>query len=407
MAIPELRFKKEDGTEYPEWEQHQVGDLFYRKKIRNKGRVIDNVITNSAEYGLVPQRDFFDKDIANDDNTDSYYIIEYGDFVYNPRKSTSAPFGPFNCYRRPEKGIVSPLYTCLTPCESRNADFLLWYFQTNKWHNYIRLNGAQGGARHDRVGMTTELMNGIPVTLPYLEEQQKIADFLSDLDAVISASEDEVVALEQQKKGAMQKIFSQEVRFRRDDGTEYPEWEEKPLAYYLTIRDTKQVPSDDAPLMAFIAYRGISEKGERYDRSHLVKSEDKKYKRTEYNDFIYSSNNLDVGSIGLNKYGTAVISVVYEIFSVNDSAVPDCINAAIQMPTMMNKILSYRQGCLYGQYKIYPEDFLSIGISLPCPEEQQKIADFLSSFDEAIALAWQELEKWKLLKKGLMQQMFV
>ena len=72
-----------------------------------------NVITNSAEYGLIPQRDFFDKDIAVDGNTANYYVIEKGDFVYNPRKSNTAPYGPFNRYTLDEKGIISPLYTCL------------------------------------------------------------------------------------------------------------------------------------------------------------------------------------------------------------------------------------------------------------------------------------------------------
>jgi len=159
--------------------------------------------------------------------------------------------------------------------------------------------------------------------------------------------------------------------------------------------------------MAFIAYKGVADKGDRYDRSYLVKTDDKKYKRTEYDDFIYSSNNLDVGSIGLNKYGTAVISVVYEIFKVKDTAIPDFISALVQMPENMNKIIHYRQGCLYGQYKIFANDFLSVKTAIPCIEEQQKIADFLSAYDEAINYAKQELEKWKELKKGLLQQMFV
>ena len=205
----------------------------------------------------------------------------------------------------------------------------------------------------------------------------------------------------------MQKIFSQEVRFKREDGSEYPEWEEKKLSYCFESRDTKQVPTDEAPLMAFIAYQGVADKGERYDRSYLVKTENKKYKRTEYNDFIYSSNNLDVGSIGLNKYGTAVISVVYEVFRVKETAIPDFINALVQTPDNMYKIIQFRQGCLYGQYKIFSDDFLSVKTAIPCLEEQQKIADFLSDVDEAIRYAKQELDKWKELKKGLLQQMFV
>ena len=142
------------------------------------------------------------------------------------------------------------------------------------------------------------------------------------------------------------------LRFSDKNGQPFPEWESMFIGDYLTKKSIKQVPTDDAPLMSFVAHRGVVEKGDKYDRSHLVKSKDKKYKRTDLNDFIYSSNNLDVGSIGLNKHGSAVISEVYEIFSINDAANPDFISEVIQMPETIDKIIRFRQGCLYGQYKI-------------------------------------------------------
>ena len=110
--------------------------------------------------------------------------------------------------------------------------------------------------------------------------------------------------------------------------------------------------------MAFTATGGVCDKGERYNRGFLVKDASSKlYKRTDLNDFIYSSNNLDVGSIGLNLYGSAVISDVYEIFSIKD-ADPWFISEAIKQKPIMSRILKYRQGCLYGQYRIYAEDLL-------------------------------------------------
>lgn len=95
------------------FETVQLSAIFKKVSRRNNKSEIKNVITNSAEYGLIPQRDFFDKDIAVDGNTSNYYVIEQGDFVYNPRKSNTAPYGPFNRYEREERGIISPLYTCL------------------------------------------------------------------------------------------------------------------------------------------------------------------------------------------------------------------------------------------------------------------------------------------------------
>lgn len=146
----EVRFKADDGSEFPAWESATVGELFTFVTEKNKDGHINNVITNSAERGLVPQREYFDKDIAVDGNTKGYTVIRKGDFVYNPRKSTSAPFGPFNIYERNEVGIVSPLYTCLTPYDDEMAPYLAWYFKTNRWHPYIVTHGAQSGARHDR-----------------------------------------------------------------------------------------------------------------------------------------------------------------------------------------------------------------------------------------------------------------
>ncbi len=169
----------------------------------------NNVITNSAEFGLIPQREFFDKNIAVEGNTDKYYIIEQGDFVYNPRKSTTAPYGPFNCYQGEEKGIVSPLYTCLKPLQKEYADYLLWYFRSPAWYSYIYHNGAQGGARHDRVGMTNDLMDGIPVNLPSLEEQEKISRFLATLEKRIEKQRQLVELLKSYKRGFLNSYISQ------------------------------------------------------------------------------------------------------------------------------------------------------------------------------------------------------
>lgn len=203
----EVRFKADDGSEFPAWESATVGELFTFVTEKNKDGHINNVITNSAERGLVPQREYFDKDIAVDGNTKGYTVIRKGDFVYNPRKSTSAPFGPFNIYERNEVGIVSPLYTCLTPYDDEMAPYLAWYFKTNRWHPYIVTHGAQSGARHDRVGMTVALMEGIPVLLPSLPEQRKIADGLASMDEVIQKSKGELAKWRKLKKGLLQQMF--------------------------------------------------------------------------------------------------------------------------------------------------------------------------------------------------------
>ena len=204
----EVRFKADDGSEFRDWEEKTVSDLFLKINDKNTKKKVANVITNSAEFGLVRQRDFFDKDIAVEGKTDNYTIIQKGDFVYNPRKSKQAPYGPFNCYYLNENGIVSPLYVCLRPIGKADNDYLYWYFQTDRWHSFIYENGAQNGARHDRVGMTDDLMKNIPIYLPAdVSEQKKIADCLFSLDDVINQIKAELSAWKEFKKGLLQQMF--------------------------------------------------------------------------------------------------------------------------------------------------------------------------------------------------------
>ena len=194
------------GKNSEKWNVVELRNLFSKVVRRNKDGRVKNVITNSAEFGLIPQRDFFDKSIAVEGNTEGYYIIRTGDFVYNPRKSTTAPFGPFNRYTGTEDGIISPLYTCLVPNEKANPEYLAWYFRSTAWHRYVYDNGSQG-ARHDRVNMTDDLLFGIPVLLPPIAVQEKIAKCLNAIDARWSSANKVLAYLEDMKRGLLQQLF--------------------------------------------------------------------------------------------------------------------------------------------------------------------------------------------------------
>ena len=185
------------------WTCVRLGDIFKKVSRRNTDGMVKNVITNSAEYGLIPQRDFFDKDIAVDGNTANYYVIEEGDFVYNPRKSNTAPYGPFNRYTLSERGIISPLYTCLVLQSDINPSYLAWYFRSDAWHRYIYDNGSQG-VRHDRVSMTDDLLMGIPVMFPDHATQQVYADMLDKVESRLQAAQKEYELLIKLKDGYVQ-----------------------------------------------------------------------------------------------------------------------------------------------------------------------------------------------------------
>lgn len=412
MGEPKLRFKADDGSEFPDWEDKTLGELFTFVTEKNKDSHINNVITNSAERGLVPQREYFDKDIAVDGNTKGYTVIRKGDFVYNPRKSASAPFGPFNIYERDEVGIVSPLYTCLTPYDDEMAPYLSWYFKTNRWHPYIVTHGAQSGARHDRVGMTVALMEGIPVLLPSLPEQRKIAALLSSVDAVIAAQQAEVDAWEQRKKGVMQKLFSQEVRFKADDGSEFPEWEEKTLGELGTFTkgaalSKADISDDGRPLILYgelyTTYNEVAVHIVRHTEQNVA---DRFLSRV--GDVLIPTSGETAEEIAtatcVMQEGVVLAGDLYIYRTVDE--LDGRIASYLLNHSVNKKISNIAQGksVVHIQVKELSKVIMSYPASL---EEQRKIADCLASMDEVIRKAKDELAKWQELKKGLLQQMFV
>jgi len=224
---------------------------------------------------------------------------------------------------------------------------------------------------------------------------------LGTLENRITKQAQLVDSLKKYKRGLLFDVLSEKKKITSD------EWSTHQIGEFLTSKSIKQLPSSEAPLMAFTATGGVCEKGERYDRGFLVKDANTKlYKRTDYGDFIYSSNNLDVGSIGLNLYGTAVISDVYEIFSI-ENADRWFISEAIQQKTVMRNILKYRQGCLYGQYRIYADDFLSVKVKLPTLKTQREIGKLFSHLEAKIQHEQSILTSLEMLRASLLQQLFI
>ena len=142
--VPQLRFSGFDD----EWEEKKLEEIATKVIDKNFDLSVQEVFTNSAEFGVISQRDFFDQDIANTANIDGYYVIQNEDFVYNPRISVTAPVGPINRNNLGRKGITSPLYT-LFRTKNINTLYLEWYFKTECWHDFMYLNG-DSGARFDR-----------------------------------------------------------------------------------------------------------------------------------------------------------------------------------------------------------------------------------------------------------------
>jgi len=200
----ELRFKADGGVEFPIWAVKRLSELADRITNKNTACEVSRVLTNSAVRGVVDQLEYFDKDIANSDNLGGYYILEQGDYVYNPRISVSAPVGPIN-KNKIGIGVMSPLYTVFR-FNSEITDFYDYYFHSTLWHKYMK-SVANYGARHDRMNISNHDLMNMPLPAPHPDEQQKIAKFLSAIDAKIDAVAGQIEKMTQFKKGLLQQMF--------------------------------------------------------------------------------------------------------------------------------------------------------------------------------------------------------
>ena len=269
------------------------------------------------------------------------------------------------------------------------------------------LNTVQGTSIK---GITKDELLAKTISVPVYSEQKQIGSFFTQLDTLITLHQRKYEKLLNIKKSMLDKMFPQngvsvpEIRFK---GFTDP-WEQRKVGELLTERNEQAPMSDEYPLMAFIANEGVAPKGERYDRSALVNdTASKLYKKTKFGDFIYSSNNLETGSIGLNKYGKASISPVYSIFKPTGIADSDFLGRRLIRKDFINEMVKWRQGVIYGQWRIHESDFIKIEVTVPTVEEQYKLGLLLDNLDTLITLHQRKLEKLQNIKKSCLEKMFV
>ena len=363
-----------------------------------------NVITNSAEFGLIHQRLFFDKDIAVEGNTEKYYIIEQGDFVYNPRKSTTAPYGPFNCYQGDEEGIVSPLYTCLKPLHKEFTNYLLWYFRSSAWYSYVNHNGAQGGARHDRVGMTNELMDGIPVNLPCLEEQEKVSKFLSLIEQRIEKQRQLVEALKSYKRGALSKLFPKkgettpEYRFA---GFTEP-WKQQ--KWCETVDMSKEMVDPRNGIynsLPHVAPGNIeSFTGRLFDNVKTVEQEELISGKFHFHagDIIYCKINPQLGKYYFAKFEGLTSADAY-VLNAKNGVIQEFLFAILQTKDFFDYSVSVSKRS--GMPKINREELNAYLFLAPSELEQEQIGTFLMYLDHLISSQRSKIDEYERLKAGL------
>lgn len=405
MGEPKLRFKADDGSDFSGWEEKTLGELCApltygmnaaATKFDGENRYIRITDIDDETHALLPN------DIVSPSGElDDKYLVKKGDILL---ARTGASTGKSFLYH-PKDGKLFYAGFLIKAHVLPSSDDYFIYSQTltDRYWKWVKTASMRSG----QPGINANEYASYSFAVPSLPEQRKIADFLSAVDAVIAAQQAEVDAWEQRKKGVMQKLFSQEVRFKADDGSDFPEWEEKKLGdvcTQLNMTIDPQANGDDE----FVEYSMPAYDNQR--TAKVVLGRDMSSARK-----IMPTPCVLINKLNVRKKRVWVIEQPESNAVCSTEFVPLTSKTSdlrfLGYLTMTDGFTNYLLNCSSGssnsQKRVAPNDLLNYVVKFPSPPEQSKIANCLSSIDDVIAKAKAELAKWQELKKGLLQQMFV
>lgn len=296
---------------------------------------------------------------------------------------------------------ISQACMALVPKGYISCEFLYYWYM--KYGEKIGRRYAQGTKQQN---LNADLVGNIQIAAPTKKEQEKIVSLFSLIDNKIEAQRKKVELLEVYKKGMMQKIFLKELRFKNDDGRDYPEWKKIKLSKVLKERKTYSEKNQGLKHVT-LSKQGIHQKDEKYNRDFLVVKDDKKYKITKLGDICYNPANLKFGVICRNDFGDAIFSPIYITFETKALADSEYLGLYMNRLDFINKVRKYEEGTVYERMSVKPEDFLRYEIDLPSIEEQKKISKFLNTIDNKIKHEEIKLELLNDYKRGLLQELII
>lgn len=388
MIEPKLRFKADDGSQFSDWEEKTIDEV--AECLDNK-RVPVNSEERKKRVGVIPYYGAGGIQGHIDDylfDEELILLLEDGDAFDDFQTKSIAQYVTGKSWVNNHAHVLRA---------NGNPYFLFASLEHKDIRRWTQLAGAS------RKKLLKDSMLKITVNMPSLPEQQKIAEFLSTIDTVIEKQKETVSAWEERKKGMMQKLFSQEVRFKANDGSDFPEWEEKKLSE-LFKKVIEKNRLDLPPLTIVQGYgtirRDESERRIAYDEKGL-----KNYKAVQKDDFIVHLRSFEGGLEIANQDG--IVSPAYHVYRGNGEVHPSFYYPYFRSSSFIKGKLAICVTGVRDGKNIEMGSFDELLIPHPCPEEQQKIADCLSSLDEVIQKQKATLAAWEELKKGLLQQMFV
>ena len=377
---PAIRFKGFSDA----WEQRKFEEIAVRSSVICS----DDTLPRVEYEDIVSGTGRLNKDIYAKQSSKSGIVFQQGDVLYGKLR-------PYlqNWLLPTFDGLAVGDFWVLQP-QNADSSFLYRLIQSRQFDEVANQSTGTKMPRADWK-LVSKTVFSIPSNI---SEQAAIGTYFTALDSLITLHQRKCIFF----TGRAGRLIST-VNKKRITSS----WEQREVGDLLIERSQQAPMSDEYPLMAFIANEGVAPKGERYDRSALVTDTvNKLYKKTEKGDFIYSSNNLETGSIGLNKYGKACISPVYSIFEPTGIADSDFLGRRLVRKDFINAMVKWRQGVIYGQWRIHESDFLKIEISVPSVEEQRKIGAYLDQLDNLITLHQRKFEKLTNVKKSMLEKMF-
>lgn len=391
--VPELRFPEFDE----EWEKKVLGEISNRVKRKNTNSVSKMPLTISGSLGLVDQITYFSKSVSAK-NLDNYTLIKNGEFAYNKSYSNGYPLGAIKRLERYDQGALSTLYICFKFNDSQSSEFMKHYFESDKWYKEVSQIAVEGARNHGLLNIPVNDFFSINLFTPMLTEQQKIGEFFSKLDQQIELEEQKLEKLEEQKKGYMQKIFSQQLRFKDENGNDYPKWENKQLGNLVDIT-MGQSPSsknytENSNYTTLV--QGNADLNNGYIEPRIYTKQITKL--AEVNDILLTVR-APVGKIGRAQLkaciGRGVCAIKGDSF----------IYYFLELFDLQNKWIRFSQGSTFES--ISGNEIKNIDIAYPVNEERQKISEFLSKLDKLLKNQLLKVEQLKQRKQGLLQKMFI
>lgn len=376
------------------WEKVKLGDLFERVTRKNTNLESENVLTISAQHGLINQEEFFKKSVAGK-NLKNYYLLKRGEFAYNKSYSKGYPVGATKILKNYDIGIVSTLYICFrNKSDLVNDKFFEYYFESECYYNELSKIVQEGARNHGLLNVSTEQFFDINIKLPTKEEQKIIATILENVDKILLNIKKEKEYKELLKKGLMQKLFY-----------DYPidGWELKKLREIGTII-TGTTPSTKINEYYSNKYLWVTPsdiKGKEIHRTERMLSEDglKKGRFIPANSLLVTC----IASIGKN-------TILRENGSCNQQ-INAIIPNSLYNVEFLYYLLTYNEKILHanagsgGMEILNREDFSRISFYVPNLIEQIKIANILSKVDSNIDILDRKYNNYKQLKYALMQQL--